>query len=401
VSISIVIAVQERADRAWRCFLSLAELPEQPEHEIVIVDDGAPGLDRLLERLSGDLAVLRSGPHAGFARAASVGAAQATGNVVVFLRGTPEVDPGWLAPLVAALGADDVAVAVSRSSEDPDAHPITSPAFAVSAAVLAAVGGLAHVRGDLVLAALAADAAPFGRTVSVADSTVSAGPAGSAAGRRALGVAPEVSIVIPTLAASGERIRRCLTAIAEATDLPHEILIADNGASPQGYTAPVNAGVRAASGRYVVVMNDDVEPLPGWWAPLRAALDGGVPVVFPSTIDGPMRGDFAAWCFAFRREGMERFAHAPGELFDPQFTVWYQDSDLLVRLLRAGTPPQLVRASEIRHGLSETVNTADPELRAWIKGRIAVDRERFCAKHPSVVTAPVSGDLGATLRRAS
>jgi GT2 family glycosyltransferase len=400
VSISIVIPVSERADRAWRCFLSLAELPELPEHEIVVVDDGAPGLDRVLERLSGDLAVVRSGPHLGFSRAAAAGLARATGDVVVCLRESPEVGRDWLAPLVAALDTDGVAVAVSVSRDDPHAHPVTSPAFAVTRGVLAAAGGFADVHDALVLAALAADAAPFGRTVAVAGSTVAVEPSGPRPGRRGLGVVPELSVVIPTLAGGGDRIRRCVTAIGEATDVPHEILVVDNSASPQGYTAPVNAGVRAAGGSYVVVMNDDVEPLPGWWPALREPLDAGVPVVFPYTIDGPMRSDFAAWCFAFRRDTLGRIAHAPGELFDPQFTVWYQDSDLLVRLMRAGTPPQLVRAAEIHHGLSETVNTADVELRAWIKERIAVDRERFCAKHPDVVTAPVGGDLGTTLRAA-
>ena len=400
MSVSIVIPVQERADRAWRCFLALAELPELPEHEIVIVDDGAPGLGRLLERLSGDVAIVRTGSRRGFARAAAAGLAQATGEVVVFLRDTPEAGRDWLAPLVAALDTDGVAVAVSTCTDDPDGHPVTSPAFAVRRRVLDAAGGLAPVRDDLVLAALAADAAPLGRTTAVAESTVAVEPAGSAPGRRALGAEPELSIVIPTLAGGSERVRRCLTAVGEATDVPHEIVIADNGASPQGYTAPVNSGVRAATGRYVAVMNDDVEPLPGWWPPLRETLDAGVPVVFPYTIDGPMRSDFAAWCFAFRRDGLERIAHAPGELFDPRFTVWYQDSDLLVRLMRAGTPPQLVRASEIHHGLSETVHTADLELRAWIKDQIAIDRDRFCAKHPDVVTTPVGGDLGSSLRKA-
>jgi GT2 family glycosyltransferase len=393
MSISVVIPVQERCDRAWRCFLSLAELPERPDHEIVIVDDGAPGLGSLLEQLSGDVAVLRCGPHAGFAAAARAGAAHATGDVLVFLRATPEVGDDWLAPLAAALERDGVSVAASVRSDEPRAHPVTSPAFAVTRSVLTAAGGLADVRDDLVLAALAADAAPLGRTIAVAASTVAVAPAGRAPGSRAPGAAPELSIVIPTLAAAGDRVRRCLEAIGAATDVPHEILIADNGGSPQGYTAPVNAGVRAASGRYVVVMNDDVAPLPGWWPPLREMLDAGAMVAFPHTVDGPMRSDFAAWCFAFRRDGMERFAHAPGELFDPRFTVWYQDSDLLVRLTRAGAPPRLVRASEIHHGLSETVHTADPELRAWIKDRIAADYERFRAKHPDVVMGAVRADL--------
>jgi hypothetical protein len=29
------------------------------------------------------------------------------------------------------------------------------------------------------------------------------------------------------------------------------------------------------------------------------------------------------------------------------------------------------------------------------------DRGRFCAEHPGVITAPVGGDLGQTLRKAS
>lgn len=400
MSITIVIPVQERPDRAWRCFLSLADLPELPEHEIVIVDDGAPGLGRLLERLSGDVAVLHSGPHAGFARSATVGLARATGDVLVFLRGTPAVGGDWLAPLVAALERDGVAVAASVSSDDPDGHPVTSPAFAVSRSVLRRAGGLAPVPDDLVLAALAADAGPLGRTTAVAQSTVTAEPPGPVPARRGLGIAPELSIVVPTLAAAGGRTRRCVRAIGAATDVPHEILIVDNGASPQGYTAPVNAGVRAAAGRYIVVMNDDVEPLPDWWPPLRDALDAGASVVFPHTIDGSTRRDFSAWCFAVRRDELERIGHAPGELFDPQFSVWYQDSDLLVRLVGEGREPQLVRASEIHHGLSETVNTDDPELRAWIRWQVAADQRRFLEKHPDALESGVAGDLGMAARKA-
>src|SRR4029077_12125547 len=95
------------------------------------------------------------------------------------------------------------------------------------------------------------------------------------------GGGPELSIVIPTLDAAGERVRSCLHAIGCPTADPHEVIVVDNGSSPQGYTAPVNAGIRAAAGRYVVVMNDDVEPLPGWWQPLRAGLEAGASVTFP------------------------------------------------------------------------------------------------------------------------
>ncbi len=131
--------------------------------------------------------------------------------------------------------------------------------------------------------------------------------------------------------------RDCLRAIAATTAESHEVIVVDNGSSPQGYTAPVNAGIRAASGRHLVIMNDDVEVLPGWWPPLRAGLSAGAAVAFPLTIGGGMRTDFAAWCFALSREAVEHFGERPGEFFDTRFTVWYQDTDLLAAAARRGT----------------------------------------------------------------
>jgi len=132
-------------------------------------------------------------------------------------------------------------------------------------------------------------------------------------------------------------------------------------------------------------MNDDVEPLAGWWAPLRAALDAGAAIAFPSTVEGPTRQDFAAWCFAMTQQGIAELSHAPGEFFDPSLVIWYQDTDLLHRLRQAGRPPVLVEGARIRHGLSETVASEDPELSAWIRGQISADRERFLDKHPDAV----------------
>jgi GT2 family glycosyltransferase len=159
-------------------------------------------------------------------------------------------------------------------------------------------------------------------------------------------------------------------------------VLVDNGAPPQGFSAPVNSGLRAARGRYAVVMNDDVEVLSGWWGPLRDALDAGATVTFPFTIDSAVRRDFSPWCFAMSRASMERFAHAPGEFYDPELRVWYQDTDLHRRLIEAGAAPLLVESSRIRHGLSETLTSEDPELSAWIEEQIARDREKFTAKHP-------------------
>ena len=78
-------------------------------------------------------------------------------------------------------------------------------------------------------------------------------------------------------------------------------------------------------------------------------------------------------------------SHAPGEFFDPALRVWFQDTDLLVRLRAIGRPPQLVRESQIRHALSDTVSTEDPTLRTWIDRTIAADKAAFQRKHPTVL----------------
>ena len=387
---SIVIPLQGAPEQALRCFESLAQLPDTPRHEVIVVDDASVGLEDLLARLAGDVEVVTTERRVGFARAAALGAERASGRTVVLLRGAPQVAAGWLGPLVAALDDPAVAAATSVSAGDEDAHPVAAHAVAVRRDDLRRAGGPPAAPDALALGALLTQlASEGGRAVAVRRSLVIAPGARMGAARRAPGEAPELTVVIPTLDAASERVSRCVAAVQGTTDAPHDIVLVDNGAPPQGFTAPVNAGLRAARGAYAVVMNDDVEPLPGWWAPLRAALDGGAAVAFPLTVDGAMRRDFAAWCFALGREAIERFGHAPGEFFDPRFTVWFQDTDLLHRLRAAGRPPVCVDESRIRHGLSETVSTEDPELRAWIEREIARDHRHFLLKHgPGALPGP-------------
>ncbi|HZL05904.1 MAG TPA: hypothetical protein VFE45_10895, partial [Coriobacteriia bacterium] len=86
----------------------------------------------------------------------------------------------------------------------------------------------------------------------------------------------------------------------------------------------------------------------------------------------------------------ETFAVADGEFLDPGLVVWFQDTDLLQRLRAAGHPPRCVEASRIRHGLSETVMSEDPELRAWIATQVRADQATFEAKHGAQVAGAAS-----------
>jgi GT2 family glycosyltransferase len=383
---TVVVHLQGGPEQALRCFESLSVLPPEPEHEVIVVDDASVGLDDLLARLEGDVNVISLDHRTGFAGSIERAAREAGGEVLVMLRGAPEVSHGWLAPLVNGVLGGGLDAAASVTAGDPRAHLVSSYALAVHTGRIPAA--MPAVPDEHVFAALCL--AVGGRAEQVPASTLVAPGTRMGAARRAPGEDPQLTVVIPTLDAASERVRACVSAIQARTEGPYDIVLVDNGAPPQGFTAPVNAGLRAARGGYAVVMNDDVEVLPGWWPPLRDALDEGASVTFPVTVDGAMRTDFAAWCFAVSRDSLERYEAEPGEFFDPRFRVWYQDTDLLARLRAAGSPPVCVEGSRIRHGLSETVASDDPELRAWIAATVASDREAFVAKHPQVGLTAVS-----------
>ena len=383
--VSIIVPLAGGPAQALRCFEGIAVQPEDPAHEIVIVDDASVGLESLLARLAGDVEIVRTDRRVGFALAAGRGAERARGEILVFLRDGAVPAPGWLAPLATALEDSAVGLAASATGDGAGVEsPVAAWSFAVRAADFRTVE-LPDLPGPLVAGALSLSLAERGlRAVTVPSSRASAPGARTGGARRPAGEQPELTVVIPTLDAASDRVRSCVAAVQATTEVAHEIVIIDNGCPPQGFASPVNAGVRAARTPYVVVMNDDVEPLAGWWPPLRAALDAGAAVSFPLTIDGPMRLDFPAWCFAITRDSIAEFSHGPGEFFDPSLVLWYQDTDLLHRLRQAGRAPVHAEASRIRHGLSESVGSEDPELSAWIRVQVAADRERFLGKYPHV-----------------
>lgn len=190
------------------------------------------------------------------------------------------------------------------------------------------------------------------------------------------GMAVELTVIVPTLDADSQRFRRLYRSLYDYTDVPFQLVIVDNGKSAQGFAEPVNAGIRACTTRYAVVVNDDVTFTPGWWSPLRATLEDGSWVVFPMT-DGNTREDFSAWCFAIDLDHFDEYAHSEHELFDPQLRIWFQDSDLYLKLLDIEHPPRLVEESHINHELSATVNARDASLSQWIYDVIVEDKAHF------------------------
>ena len=189
----------------------------------------------------------------------------------------------------------------------PSAAPTPKP-------TAAAVPGRSGATPALELAAICAELARRGRVETVAASVAAPASAGATAGRATPGEPAELTIVIPTLDATSRARARLRRRHPAATEAPHQIVVVDNGAPPQGFTAPVNAGLRAVDTPYAVVMNDDVEVLPGWWQPLRAALDAGASRRLPADRRGGMREDFAAWCFALSAPTLSRDSPRAGRV---------------------------------------------------------------------------------------
>jgi GT2 family glycosyltransferase len=377
-AVSLIVHLEGGRERARRCLEALAGLAEEPSFEAVIVDDASPDLGELLGGLSGDVKVLRRERREGFLACAIAGAEAASAEILVLLRDAPLLDPNALGALVDALADPDIS-----ATSAADGHPTGTHALALRHGDLDSLRAALGAPAEMELPAVCVELSRRGRVVSIPAALAT--PARSAvAARRTPGEVAELTIVVPTLDATSARVRSCLAAIAANTPAPHQVVLVDNGSPPQGFAAPVNAGLRAVDTPYAVVMNDDVEVMEGWWEPLRTALDEGAAVAFPLTIDGVMRDDFAAWCFGLGAATIAEMSHAPGEFFDPALRIWFQDSDLLVRLRAIGRPPLLVRASHIRHALSATVRSEDPALRAWIEATIAADRAAFERKHPAV-----------------
>jgi GT2 family glycosyltransferase len=420
-AVSVIVHLEGGRERTRLCLEALASLADEPTFEAILVDDASPDLAELLAGLSGDVKVLRNERREGFVASAIRAAESASAETLVLLRGPALLAPDALTHLAAACdetcastsgapgaptrrasgaapdgdetraarggpaGAPMYAGVAAATAEDPEAHPTSTNALAFRRRDAECLRGAAGAAAGLELAAVCAELARRGTVVTV-PAAIAAPAIAAAAARQTPGERAELTVVVPTLDATAPRVRACLAALAANTPAPHQVVVVDNGSPPQGFTAPVNAGLRAVDTPYAVVMNDDVEVLEGWWEPLRAALDGGAAVVFPQTVEGAMREDFAAWCFAVGAATIAEMSHAPGEFFDPGLRVWFQDTDLLLRLRAVGRPPVLVRDSQIRHALSATVRTEDPALRAWIERTIAADRAAFARKHPTVLT---------------
>jgi GT2 family glycosyltransferase len=220
--------------------------------------------------------------------------------------------------------------------------------------------------------------------------------------------APRVSVVIPTWNGV-ELLAICLPSLAVQTWRDFEVIVVDNGSTDgtdsflrrehphvryvrfeenRGFAAGVNAGIRAARGEVVALMNNDTEAAPGWLAALVGALDRTPEVGFCASrmvdfhdrtridsagdtygiladqighgapdgpaFDQPRRVlSASAGAAAYRRELFDRVG-----LFDERLGTYLEDIDLGLRAQLAGFQCEYVPDAVIYHMGSATASRA-------------------------------------------
>jgi GT2 family glycosyltransferase len=226
---------------------------------------------------------------------------------------------------------------------------------------------------------------------------------------------PELSIVIPTCNRP-DLLAACLASVCRYVPPGAEILVVDDGSAGaralavartfgvgglrlprrKGFCAAANAGIRAAQGSVIELLNDDTVVTRNWASyALAAFLDASVAAVAPLALMAPPHtpddridsaGDryflggiaakrghgepvqpahlkscrvfgASASCAFYRREALEAVGFFPEE-----FGAYFEDVDLAFRLHRAGFLVIFEPASRVYHRRSASYGTPNRRL---------------------------------------
>jgi GT2 family glycosyltransferase len=241
---------------------------------------------------------------------------------------------------------------------------------------------------------------------------------------------PRVTVAIPTLEA-GPALLECLASLACQTERRFEVVVVDNSgkglvrasdAAPfctrilepernVGFGAAINAVFRTSGAQFLATINDDAVAEPGWvcallrsadehpeagmWAPSIMLADEGrldsAGMLVCADGSSKQRGHFEppeqfaaeeevllpSGCAAlYRRKMLDEVG-----LFDEDFFLYCEDTDLGLRARRAGWTCFYVPDARVTHRYSQTAGRASP-LKAYYveRNRLRVALKNFPAR---------------------
>ena len=222
-----------------------------------------------------------------------------------------------------------------------------------------------------------------------------------------------VAVVVPNLNGL-EHLPECFAALDVQSFRDFEVLLIDNGSTDGsaewmrenapacrvlelgengGFAKAVNAGIRASDAPYVALLNNDTNADPRWLAELVAALEADPSYDFAASLmllydrDGVVNAAGDGYDVA-RMTGLNRGLGEPEEgfrermrvfgacagaaiyrrsmfddvgLFDEDFFLLSEDTDVNLRALIAGKRCLYVPAARVRHKLRATIGVESPE----------------------------------------
>ncbi|MBY0522123.1 MAG: glycosyltransferase family 2 protein [Gemmataceae bacterium] len=212
---------------------------------------------------------------------------------------------------------------------------------------------------------------------------------------------PRLSIVIPSYNRP-DLLRACLASVQQHAPVGTEVIVVDDGspdavigrtavdfagvrviplARRSGFCVAANAGLRAAQGEIVELLNDDTEVAADWAGPALALFaDPGVAAVAPLVLDRrakephidsagdryylggiaakrghgePLTPEYLRPCRVFGASGSSAFYRRDVVIhvgaFPERFGAYFEDVDLAFRLHRAGYTVRFEPASRVFH----------------------------------------------------
>jgi GT2 family glycosyltransferase/tetratricopeptide (TPR) repeat protein len=372
---SILIPVFNQLECTRRCLESVHRHTHVP-HEIVVIDNGSTdGTSEYLASQS-DIKVIRNGENKGFSAAINQGIAASTGDHLVLLNNDTVATPNWLDRMLAVLCADArIGLVGPLTNHNPGPQQIAvdyqlpgdADQFAEQLARKNAgrfqecplLGGFCLLVRRQLVEQIGGLSEEFG--IGTFDDFEYSHRAAKAGYRLAIALdsfihhdgavtLQSMGIDVPALLKKNELLFRskvdgdqpadqpidvtrlprlvsivivthnclrytnlCLDSLRRCTDVPHEIIVVDNGSSDgtpddlaampdvkliknetnRGYPAAANQGIQASRGDYVVLLNNDVIVGPGWLARLSGVFashpEVGITGPISNRVSGPQQ----------------------------------------------------------------------------------------------------------------